>query len=78
LFFFGWLKGKLQQRQFTEADQLFDAVDEMLASLLLDTIEDVSRNSIHRLEEMIELNGDSVEERFSDIENTVLGWAEGR
>jgi hypothetical protein len=40
----GWLKGKLQQRQLTDPDQLFDAVNEILTALSVDIIEDVFRN----------------------------------
>jgi hypothetical protein len=72
-FLFGWLKGKLQQGQLTDADQLCDTVDGIFASLSVDTIEDVFRNWIHWLERVIEFNGDDIEERFSDIGNTVLG-----
>jgi hypothetical protein len=71
LLLFGWLKGKLHQRQLTDADQFFDPVDEILTSLSVDTIEDVFRNWIHRLQQVIELNDDYIEERFPDIGNTV-------
>jgi hypothetical protein len=59
-FFFDWLKGKLQHRQLTDADQLFDAANDIFISLSIDTIEDVFWNWIHPLEQMIELNGDFV------------------
>jgi hypothetical protein len=75
-FLFGWFTVKLLQRQLTDADQLFDAVDEIVTSLSIETIEDVFQNWIHRTERVIELNGDYVEERFSDIGNTVPGEAE--
>jgi hypothetical protein len=57
---FGWLKGKLQQRQLTDAHQLFGTVDEILTSLSVDTIEEVFRNWIHRPERLIEVNGHDV------------------
>jgi histone-lysine N-methyltransferase SETMAR len=60
-FLFGWFKGKLQQRQLTDADQLFIALDEILSSISVDPIEDVFRNWIHWLERVIELNGRYVE-----------------
>jgi hypothetical protein len=59
-FLFGWLHGKLQQRPGC-VNKLFTAVDEILTSLSVDTIEDVFRNWIHPLKRVIELNGDSVE-----------------
>jgi hypothetical protein len=56
-----WLVQRgLQQRQLTDADQLFDAINEIFASLSVGTIEDVFRNRIHRLQQVIELAGDSV------------------
>jgi hypothetical protein len=45
-FFFGWLKGKLQQ-QFTDPCQLFEAVDQIFSSFSADLTEDVFRNWIH-------------------------------
>jgi hypothetical protein len=53
-----WLKGQLQHRQLTDADQLFDAGNDIFTSLSIATIEDVFRNWIHPLEQMIEFNGD--------------------
>jgi hypothetical protein len=40
-FFFGWLKGKLQQQQYKDPGQLFQAVDEIFNSLSVGMIEDV-------------------------------------
>jgi hypothetical protein len=62
--------------QLTDADQLFDALDAKFTSLSAGTIEDVFRNWIHQPEQVIELNGDYFGSRFSDIDNTVLKWAE--
>jgi hypothetical protein len=52
-FLFGWLKGKLQHQQFTCADQLFEAVDEIFSPFSIDMIEDMFRNWIHRLVQVI-------------------------
>jgi hypothetical protein len=41
-FLLDWLTGKLQQQQFTDPDQLFDAVDEMFSSISVDMIENAS------------------------------------
>jgi hypothetical protein len=54
-------KGKLQQQQFTDQDQLFDAVDEMFASLSVDLMGDVFRNWIHWLAQIIASDGDCVQ-----------------
>jgi hypothetical protein len=61
--------------ELTDADQLFDAVDEIFTSLPVATIGEVFRNWIHRLEQVIELNDYFVGSRFSDIENTALSWS---
>jgi hypothetical protein len=49
-----------------------DTVDGIFTSLSVDTIEEMFRNWIHRLEQMIELNGNSIRERFSDTDNMVM------
>jgi hypothetical protein len=51
---FGWSKEKLEQRQITDADQFFDALDDIFTSLSVDTIEDEFRDWIHWLEQVIE------------------------
>jgi uncharacterized membrane protein YsdA (DUF1294 family) len=48
-FLFGWSKEKLQQRQFRDPEQLFEAVDEFFGSFSVDMIEDVFRNRLDRL-----------------------------
>jgi hypothetical protein len=60
-FLFGWFKGKLQQHQFTDPDQLFEVVDEVFSSVSVDMTEDVSRNQVHRLVQVIASDGDDVQ-----------------
>jgi hypothetical protein len=57
-FLFGWLEGKLQQQQFTDPEQLFEAVDEIFSPVLADRIEEVFQNWIHRLVQVIASDGD--------------------
>jgi hypothetical protein len=42
-----------------DPDQRFDAVDEIVTTLLVDMIEDVYQNSIHRPEQVVAFHGDS-------------------
>jgi hypothetical protein len=57
-FLFDSLKGKLQQQQFTDPDQFFEAVNERFSSFSVDMIEDMFRNWIHRLTQVIASDGD--------------------
>jgi hypothetical protein len=75
-FLFGWLKRNWQQ-QFTDAYQLFEAVNENFSPLSVYMIEDLFRNMIHPLVQIIALYGDHVQSRFTDIIHTRLGRAKG-
>jgi hypothetical protein len=55
-----WLKGKLQQQQFTNPDWRFEAVNKIFTALSVDIIEEVVRNWIRRLEKVIALNDDYI------------------
>jgi len=56
-FLFGWLKGKLETRTFASEDDLFEAVDEILATLSADQIRRVFNTWISRLELVIQSMG---------------------
>jgi hypothetical protein len=60
-FLFGWLKGKLQLKQFPDVDQLFEGIDEIFSSLSADMIKGVFRNWIHRLVKGIASDSDYVQ-----------------
>jgi hypothetical protein len=57
---FGWLKGKVQQ-QFTDPNQLYEATEEIFSSLSFGMIEDVFRNWIHRLMQVITSDGNYIQ-----------------
>jgi hypothetical protein len=59
-FLFSWLKWMWQQ-QFTDSDQRFEAIDEIFSSLSVDMIEDLFRNWIHRLGQVITSDDDYVQ-----------------
>jgi hypothetical protein len=75
-FLFSCRKGKLEQ-QFTDPDQLSETVDEIFSSLWVDTIEDMFRNWIHRLVQVIASDDHYLQERFIDLTDTRLGWVVG-
>jgi hypothetical protein len=76
-FLFGWLKEKLQQQEFTDPYQLFEAVDDIFASISVDMVGKMFRNWIHRLERVVASYGDYLQLRFTHSTNTRLEWAEG-
>jgi hypothetical protein len=76
-FLFGWLKEKLQQQQFTDPYQRFEALDAVVASLSVDMVGKVFQNLVHRLEQVVAADGDYVQLRFTHSTNTRLGWPEG-
>jgi len=60
-FLFGWLKEQLTHHQIADEDGLFEAVDEILGTLSVETIRSVFHEWIRRLERVIEAEGDYIE-----------------
>jgi hypothetical protein len=59
-FLFGWLKDELSSRQVSEFNGLFEIIDEILSTLISDTLARVFGNWIERLTQVIYINGDYV------------------
>jgi hypothetical protein len=59
-FLFEWLKGELSSRQVSEINGRFEIVDEILSTLIPDTIARVFGNWIERLIQIISTTGDYV------------------
>jgi hypothetical protein len=55
LFLFSWLKTKLEQRGHNRENELYEVVDEVLTSLLIDMIETVFSNG--PIQHLIDGNG---------------------
>jgi hypothetical protein len=58
LFLFGWLKTQLERREYNGEDQLYEAVDEILAGFSIEMIETVFVDWMNRLRRLIDGNSD--------------------
>jgi hypothetical protein len=64
-FLFGLLKTQLEQREYNGADELYEAVDDILTDLSIEMIETVFVHCMNRLQSLVDGNGDYVSQNIT-------------
>jgi hypothetical protein len=59
-FLFGWLKTQLKWREYSEEDELYEILDEILTGVSIELIETIFVDWMNRLQQLIDGNGDYV------------------